>query len=335
MTTVFQRLTGLTLLDPGLLWFALLIPALLWWRRRGGERSVLFAPAWLWTGEKMPRSWRVAFLPLPRDLQILGLLCLIVAFARPAEKVRLPDETQGIDILLCLDTSSSMTANDMDRRRTRLKVAREAAAEFVRGRPDDRIGLITFARFPDLACPLTRDHAALLNFLSDVVTVTSEGPEDATGIGAAVARAAQVLQGGDAARSRVVILLTDGEENVALTGMDTEIPPIHAAQLCERLGIRVYAIAAGVARPGPGGTQIRLDTRPVELLAQRTGGTFHRVQNAGAVSAVYDRIDRLERAPVEEPRYRMELRFLPFLLAGLFLVLLGALLAATVFEVLP
>ncbi len=334
MTSVFQRLTGLTLLDPWWLWSALLIPVLLWWRRRGGRGSVLFAPAALWRSRRLPRTWRTVLLPLPRDLQVLGLLCLVVALARPAEKVPLPDETEGIDILLCLDTSSSMTANDLDSERTRLEVARGAAADFVRGRPDDRIGLIRFARFPDLVCPPTRDHGALLDFLYDVVTVTSEGPEDATGIGAAVARAAQVLQGADAARSRVIVLLTDGEENVALTGMETEIPPVHAAQLCEQLGIRVYAIVAGVARRGPGGERVRLDTRPVEQMAQRTGGTFHRVQDAGALAAVYDRINQLEQAPVEEPRYRIALRFLPFLLAGLFLLLLGAFLSATVFEVL-
>jgi Ca-activated chloride channel family protein len=276
----------------------------------------------------------VRALPLPRALQVLGVLLAVVALARPVRRELLPLRAEGIDLLLVLDTSSSMTADDMDRRRTRLEVARDAAAAFARGRPDDRIGLVTFARYADVRCPPTLDHVALAAILREVEPVEGDGPEDATGIGTAVARAAQVLSGSDA-RSRVAILLTDGEENVATGEAAGEIAPSHAAQLCERLGVRVYAIAAGPAAPATESSPAGRDDRPLERLARRTGGAFHRAQDAGAVSAVFARIDALERTPIEEPRWAVEDRFLAFLAAALVLVLLGRILSSTVLAVSP
>jgi Ca-activated chloride channel family protein len=349
MSEMLESLTGLVLLDPWMLLLALLVPAALVVRRWRGAPTVRFAPGAFLDGEfvpndeasprpprrrGLPASWRVRLLRLPRGLQVLGLLCAIVALARPVERTPLPFRTEGIDILLCLDVSSSMTANDLDPRRTRLDVARDAAARFITGRPDDRIGLVCFARYPDLRCPLTLDHDALKAILSDVTTVESESPEDATGIGTAVARAAQVLRGSQA-KSKVVILLTDGEENVATAQTDGEIAPVHAGQLCEHLGVRVYAIAAGIGSPAPRGGWIEIDTRQIERLARRTGGVFYEARDAGAVADVYARIDELEKVELEEPRYRIEERFLPFLLAAVGLLLASRVLGSTVLEVLP
>jgi len=311
------------LLSPWLLLLALLVPFALW-RRRRRVRAVPFAPAPLLP---VARSWRVRLLPLPRVLQALALLLLIFALARPTRREPLPLRAEGIDILLCLDTSSSMTARDMDRQRTRLEVAKAAAAEFVRGRPEDRIGLLSFARYPDVRCPLTLDHDALLGILDGVTTVSSDGPEDATGLGTAVARAAQVLQGDDR-RERVVILLTDGDENVAVQGAAGEIAPSHAAQLCAALGARVYAISVGVRGP-------RVDTGALKSMATRTGGEFHEARDAGAVTAVYRQIDALEKTGIEKPRYVIEDRFLPFLLFGILLMLAARALDATVLQVFP
>ena len=111
-------------------------------------------------------------LPLPWLLLVAGILLTVVALARPVQHVPLPHESEGIDIMLCLDTSSSMTGSDMDPQRTRLDVARDAAVRFIAGRPNDRIGLICFARFPDLRCPPTPDHGALRRFLDAGVPVT-------------------------------------------------------------------------------------------------------------------------------------------------------------------
>ncbi|MHC4818557.1 MAG: VWA domain-containing protein, partial [Planctomycetota bacterium] len=183
----------MTLQNPWWLLLALLVPLALWLRWRRGAPTVLFAPgAFL---ARLPGGWRVRLLPLPWLLLAAGLSLTVVALARPVRRVPLPHKSEGIDIMLCLDVSSSMTANDMDPQRTRLDVARDAAVRFIAGRPNDRIGLICFARFPDLRCPPTPDHDALRQLLAAVIPVASDGPEDATGIGTAVARAAQVLRG--------------------------------------------------------------------------------------------------------------------------------------------
>ncbi len=298
----------MTLLAPGFLLLALFVPLALWVRRRP---AVLFAP----DVAGLPRSWRVRLLFLPNALCGAGLLLALVALARPVEHVPVPRTTEGLDIMLCLDTSSSMTANDLDPRRTRLSVAKSAAAHFIAGRPDDRIGLITFARFPDVRCPPTQDHDALRQILSAVTPVAGDGPEDATGIGTAVARAAETLRGG------VVIILTDGEENIATARQPDEIAPLHAGQLCERLGVRAYTIAAGL-----GG----VDTAPVRQLAERTGGRFFTARDAGAVGSVYDEINEIERIEFEEPDSGVEERFLPFLAAAVGLLLAGRFLSMAV-----
>lgn len=337
MTAAFERWTGWTPADPAFLALALLVPLALWLRARRGEPALPFAPAALLARDaaaRLPGTWRTRLLPLPRVAQALGLVLLTVALARPVERVPLPLTTDGIDVLLCLDASSSMSARDLDQDRTRLDVALDAAARFVAGRPSDRVGLVRFARYPDVVCPLTLDHDALAAFLGQVRLVASDGPEDATGIGAAVARAAQLFDPGSAA-SKVIVLLTDGEETVATPGAEDEIATVHAAQLCERLGVRVYTIAAGVGRVGPGGVRTPLDTGEVERLARRTGGRFFAASDAQALSRVYAEIDALERAPMDEPRYRVEERFLSLLGAAVLLFLLGRVLDASVLAVAP
>lgn len=331
MSALFERLTGLSLLQPAWLLLALLLPLAWWLRRRVRPPSAALATAPFL--EALP-SARTVLRPLPHGLQACGVLALVLALAHPTAREALPRTTQGIDIVLCLDTSSSMIERDLDRTRTRLEVARDAAVRFVAERPQDRIGLVTFARYPDLRCPPTLDHAALGGILDDVVAVASDGPEDATGIGAAVARSSEILQR-SASRSRVVILLTDGEENVALEGAPNEIAPVHAAQLARRLGVRVYAIAAGLMRRDGTGQWVRLDTRPLQDMAARTGGTFHPVRDAGALDEVYTRIDELETAPLDDPRYVHADRRLPFAVLALLLLLAGRLLGLTWLRVRP
>ncbi|MFH2001054.1 MAG: VWA domain-containing protein, partial [Planctomycetota bacterium] len=323
MNALLESATGLFMLDPWLLLSALLIPAGFAWHRFRGSPSIRFAPG-IFIGRSFqppppgngirsteqacfapwPVPWRMRFLWLPQAFHMIGLVLLVFALARPVHRVPVPYETEGMDILLCLDTSSSMTATDMDRQRSRLAVARDAAARFIEGRTHDRIGLLCFARFPDLRCPLTLDHRALKILLADVTTVESDSPEDATGIGTAVARAAQVIRASPSP-SKVLILLTDGEENVALAQTPDEIAPVHAAQLCRELGVRVYTIAAGIGTPDPQGHWMPIDTRQVRHLAERTGGCFYEARDAGAIAGVYADIDELEKVELEEPRYKV------------------------------
>lgn len=324
---------GLALLDPWMLLLALLVPLGLLVRRVRGAPAIRFGPAPL-LGGRLPLSWRMLLLPLPRCLHVLGLLLVVLALAWPVHRVQLPLEKEGIDILLCLDVSSSMAAKDLDPQRSRLDVAREAAARFIGDRPDDRIGVLRFARYPDVLCPLTLDHRALAGFLGEIERVEPDGPEDMTGIGTAVARAAQLLRT-SLATSKVVILLTDGEENVATAQTPDEIGPGTAAALCKELGVRAYTIVAGIGKRNRTGAWVPLDTSQVKHLAEATGGAFFAARDAGALAAVYRTIDELEKVEFEEPRYELEDWFLPFLIAALALMLAGRLLQSAWFEVLP
>jgi Ca-activated chloride channel family protein len=334
MTRWLESLTGLTFLDPWLLLLFLCLPAALWLRRWLGQPAVAFAPGSFTHG--LPGSWRVRLSWLPRTQQLLGLLAVVLAVGRPVHRDRLPLKTEGIDILMCLDLSSSMSATDMDKngRRNRLDVAKEAAARFVDGRPDDRIGLICFARYPDVRCPMTLDHGALKKFLAETRMVEPRGPEDATGIGTAVARAAQALKT-SVAKSKVVILLTDGQETVATPDAPDEITPTAASKLCKELGIRVYTIAVGIGDRGPFGGIQPIDHRDVKRLAEKTGGEFYEARDVDALRSVYAEINDMEKIELREPRYKVEERFLVFLGAALVLLLLARVLHSTVFEVLP
>jgi Ca-activated chloride channel family protein len=283
---------------------------------------------------RLPRSLRQRCRFLPRGLQALGLCALVLALAWPQERVPLPLQREGLDVLLCIDVSSSMVADDLERGRSRLEVTRRAAHEFIAQRPDDRIGLVTFARYPDLVCPPTVDHGSLRAMLDAIGQVAADGEEDATGIGMAVARCAVALRASTAS-SKVVVLLTDGEENVARADLPQEITPLEAAKLCAELGVRVYTIAAGIGRQTPAGQWVELDTGPVRQLAERTGGAFFAARDASAVARGYAMIGELERSAFAAPRFEYADRFVAFLVAGLLLWALGRLAGATVWGGLP
>lgn len=295
---------------------------------------ILTEPAWLWlaliaalpfllrvwTGAKrrphvdhamaeriareVPSSWRARLAFVPALLTMLTIFSIVVALARPKERRLHQDESRGIDILLCLDTSSSMAALDMSPQLSRLELAKRAAARFITGRPKDAIGLLRFARFADLVCPTTRDHRALLEMLEAVDRVEADGPEDRTGIGSAIGLAAKTLRSTKTA-SRVLVLLTDGEENVATTATPDEIGPLRAAELCRDFGIRVYAIAAGIGKQDEKGAFVPLDTTQLEGVAAATGGAFFAAKDERAIDAVYDRIDELETTLHTTPRVEL------------------------------
>ena len=331
-----QGLLGLELRAPAFLSLALALPLLLWLRRRRGEPALPFAPfRFVEDGsDPLPATWRTRLAWLPLAIGALGFLLLTLALAQPIARVPLPPSRPGIDLMLCLDTSSSMAATDLAPDRTRLHVSKDAAAAFVTARPTDRLGLCCFARFADLRCPPTQDHDALLRMLHDVAMVERDSNEDATGIGTAVARAAQVLRGSQA-KSKVIVLLTDGEENVASPQTPQEIAPAQAAQLCAQLGIRAYVIAAGTTRVDAQGRAQPLDTTAVRELAARTGGRFFAAGDAATLTNVYQQIDDLERTALDEARYRIDEQFLWCLVPALSLLLIGWLLRATVLAVLP
>jgi Ca-activated chloride channel family protein len=303
--------TGIVLLHPGLLLLALPVAAAAWFRRRRGTPAALLAPPDGGGLGDLPRTWRERLVPLPGLLEGAALLLLVVALARPAVRVPLPVRDEGIDIVLGLDLSSSMTARDLDRSRTRLEVARDEAIRFLRGRPGDRVGLVGFARYADVLCPPTADHAALEGILRAAAPVEEDGAEDATALGTAAAQAARLLAGG-ASRSRVLVLFTDGEENVAEARDSAALAPDEAARLCAALGVRAYAVAAGARAPG----RAPPDVSALRGLASRTGGRFYEAADARAVEAVFLDLDALERTARARETWTFEDVHVLFLLAA-------------------
>ena len=329
MTAWCESVFGVAPLDPWALAILLAVPAVLLLVRRRGPTSVAFAPfPVLFDGPPPPRTWRVRLRLLPVVLGVLGLVLAVVALARPVFRERLPRTSEGVDILLVLDRSASMTTEDLAVGRTRLAVAKDAAKAFVAGRPFDRIGLLTFARFPDLVCPPTLDHGALVRLLDDVPVVLADGAEDATGVGGAMARAAEFLR--TAVGAKIVVLLTDGVENVASAGSPDEIDPVQAGRFAKEFGVRTYVVSAAA-----GDAPDQAGVATVRRAAERTGGRFFAARDQAALNATFAAIDAAEKTRFEEPRYRLEDRFAPLLAAALLLLLLGRVLGATVFGSTP
>ena len=311
-------------------------------------------------------SLRSRLIHLPFVLRLLTLLLLIVALARPLEGMeKIYDINKGIAIEVVIDRSSSMGAEMIydGQQMNRLEVAKKVFLEFVQGnkadlggRPNDLIGLVTFARYADTSCPLTLAHGALASFVEPVKLV-SRRSEDGTAIGDALALAAARLQKsaetlkkqalnsstgepGYEIKSKIIILLTDGEQNA---GRRT---PREAAELAKKWGIRIYAIGVGgresiIRMPTLFGTQViqrgpGVDEKALSGLARETGGIFRMAEDGEAMRAVYKEIDDLEKSEIKSMRSMdYKERFMPFGLAALVLLALEILLRTTWLRRLP
>lgn len=286
-----------TLLDP---WFLLAIPLALLaavWRVLRPRAALPTASAALFAG--LPRTLRQRFAGLPLLGKLLAAICLAVALARPVVREPVALTEQGIDILIVVDTSSSMQIPDMDQDGTlrRMDAARTRAEAFAKARRHDRLGFVAFARFAELRCPPTLDEKALGAFLGVLDTVPPNSELDGTAIGTALAKAVKVLQK-STAKSRVVVLLTDGENTVS------DIPPQDGAKLAKDAGIRVHTIALGNGTPMPFGGYRPLDFTDLHQIAETTGGQFFQPKSDAELAAVYARIDELEKSELQDPRYR-------------------------------
>jgi Ca-activated chloride channel family protein len=208
-----------------------------------------------------------------------------------------------------------------------MDAARARAEQFAAKRSHDRVGLITFARYAELRCPPTLDEQALAAFLRSVDTVPTNSEYDGTAIGTALAKAVQVL-GKSKAKSKVAVLLTDGENTVV------DILPADGAKLAKDNGIRVHTIGLGNGVPTPFGFQ-RLDFADLRLIAETTGGAFFQPKSDEDLAAVYGKIDELEKTELEDPRYRTSDRFEWPLGAGLALLLLALCAEVLLFRRIP
>ena len=336
-------LASLELRDPVFLWVGLLaVPVYLLASRL--PSAVTYSSLGLVDGA--PRSLRLRLTPLPAALLAAAVLALAVALAGP----RTGDSTskvyrEGIAIAMVVDRSGSMQARDFvedDASASRLDVVKSVFREFVQkpGRSDDLIGLVSFARYADGACPLTGDHGNLLNILEQQEIVT-ERSEDGTAVGEGLALAVERLRHQEV-RSKVAILLTDGVSNSG------DITPGQAAELALQHGIKVYTIGAG--RTGwapvpvrlPGGTialrraYVEMDEETLRDIADRTGGRYFHAADADALADVISEIDRLERSEITEVRYlQYEHHYASFVVLALAFMLGSALLGGTWLRRLP
>ena len=264
-----------------------------------------------------------------------GVVFIVLELARPPTHRAWDEKTvEGIDIMLAMDVSTSMLAEDLVP--NRIEAAKQVAAEFVTDRPNDNIGLTIFAGEAFTQCPMTTDHASLLNLLRAVRTdIAAHGLiSDGTAIGMGLANAVSRLKASKA-KSRVVILLTDGSNNMG------DISPMTAAQIAKSMGIRVYTIGVGtnkVARypmPVAGGVQyvnipVEIDTKTLRNIAAMSDGHFYRATNTKELRRIYKDIDQLEKSKLNVKKFTKRYEaYQPFALAALLMLALEVLLRLT------
>lgn len=292
------------------------------WRHVAGRVSVL--PG---SDTDLPRSLAQRLAWLPTFMNMLALTLTVLALARPLRgNVELSSRSEGVDIALLVDRSSSMDARESRSDPTRFEIVKDVVGSFAVRRMSDREGaadnicLITFALYPELLCPFTLDADALTGLLVDVDT-EKHRELDATGIGIALAKAVGVLRESES-KSRVVVLLTDGKENVHA------IEPLDAANLAAEEGIKVYTIFAGPRvevrlSPFGGSSRLEVDTTELEQVAKITNAQFFHAETKEDLEAVYATIEALERTEREQQRFAENFDLYPKLLLpalGLYLL---------------
>ncbi|HZV68863.1 MAG TPA: VWA domain-containing protein [Saprospiraceae bacterium] len=328
----------ISLHDPWWLLLLLLIPLIIWHRLRKGKPDVIAALDVPVLYEKMPGSWKVIAYRFVQPLFWISIVALVIALARPQrenneEKIK----GEGIDIFLVMDLSSSMLSRDFDP--DRLSVSKQVAADFVKHRTYDRIGLAVFAAECYTQCPLTHDHDVVIDYLQQLQCGQLE---DGTAIGMGLAAAVNRLKDSDA-KSKVILLLTDGVNNAGY------IRPATAADLAKEFNIKVYTIGIGsygqalspVRRNADGQyqfgyTQVEIDETLLKQIADETGGKYYRATSAQALQEVYAEIDQLEKTQVEITVFKkyQEIYYVP-LIFGLGLLTLLFISRATVLRSLP
>jgi Ca-activated chloride channel family protein len=344
-------MTDLYFADQWLLW--VLVPLFViwistWWvlpwlaRRRGRQAAVRYSN--IDTLKRLRPSRRIVTRRFVEGLRIFTIALLILAMARPQTgRKQTQVRTEGIDIVLVLDTSGSMQALDLDadrpinRRRNRLEVAKEVVEEFVQGRTNDQIGLVVFGNEAFTQCPLTLDHGIVATFLEGV-EIGMAG--DATAIGSALGTAVKRLRDSQA-ESKVIILLTDGRSNAGA------LSPQKAAEIAETFDIKVYTIGAGTRGKAPFvvdslfGKQVvyesvEIDEKILSDIAERTGGLYYRAEDTSALKSIYEEIDEMEKTEIKTSSY-MEYneQFRRFLMPALALLLLEVVLLGTRYRKLP
>lgn len=314
----------------------LLIPYIIWYcmKRHKNEASLQIADTSVYA--TVPKSYKNYLIHLPFALRILTLALIIIVLARPqTTNSWQSSEIEGIDIMLAIDVSTSMLAEDL--KPNRLEAAKEVAAEFVNGRPNDNIGITLFAGESFTQCPLTVDHAVLLNFIHGTRCGLIE---DGTAVGMGIANAVSRLKESKA-KSKVVILLTDGTNNRG------DISPLTAAEIAKSFGIRVYTIGVGTNGEAPypypvGGTvqyvnmKVEIDEKTLAQIASTTEGNYFRATSNSKLKEVYEEIDKLEKTKLNVKEFsKREEVYRSFALVAFCCFLLELLLRNTILRKIP
>ncbi len=321
------------------LWLALWFLAARRGRRAGAGRF-----SSLRSLTRLRPSWTLVLRRLVLGTRILVVALLILGMARPqAGRKQTQVSSEGVDIVLVLDTSGSMQALDLDssraiaRRRNRLEVAKGVVDEFVRKRESDQIGLVVFGSEAFTQCPLTLDHGIVATFL-DRAEIGMAG--DGTAIGSAIGTAVKRLRSSEA-KSKVIVLLTDGRNNAG------SLSPRKAAEVAKTFGVKIYTVAAGTRDKAPFlvdslfGKQVvyqsvEIDEAGLREIATITSGAYFRAEDRDALAAIYDEIDQLEKTEITTHTYvEFHERFRAFILPAAVLLVLEVALLGTRFRKLP
>jgi Ca-activated chloride channel family protein len=302
----------------------LLIPLIVWYilRMRKKQASLQVSDIQAFDTPKAT-TWKVYMRHLPFVLRMIAIALIIVILARPQSTDSWENRnTEGIDIMLAIDISGSMLAEDL--KPNRLEAAKNVAASFINGRPNDNIGLVVFSGESFTQCPLTTDHTILLNLFKDI---HSGMIEDGTAIGLGLANAVSRIKDSQA-KSRVIILLTDGSNNRG------EIAPVTAAEIARTFGVRVYTIGVGTRGEAPypfstpfgvkyQNVPVDIDEPALQQIASITGGQYFRATDNASLRSIYGEIDQMEKTKISVQQYskkQEEYKPLALLLFALLLV---------------
>lgn len=320
---------------PWLLLLLALVPLLVYLRYGRRRRTAIRFSDGAQLARLAP-SWAVLAQPVLPVLYGIGLALAIIALARPQKGLEESSvRAEGIDIVLCVDVSTSMLAEDFTtstRTMNRIDACKEVLDQFIKARTYDRMGLVAFAAMPFTMSPLSMDHGWILQ---QVMRLETGVLPDGTAIGSGLSAAVNRLRNSKA-KSKIVVLLTDGVNNAG------DITPLNAAKAAQALGIKVYTIGAGTdgivripVRDPFGGTRYvrqpsEIDEPTLREIAKMTGGNYYRARDLSTLKAVYDEIDRLEKTEINVDQYRyFEERFQPFLALALGLLGIERLLSLT------
>lgn len=281
----------------------LLIPYIVWYILKHKKNNATLQMSDTNIYSDIKKSYKIYLLHAPFILRIIVLSLVILILARPQTTNNWQNsEVEGIDIMLAIDVSTSMLAEDL--KPNRLEAAKDVAAEFISGRPNDNIGITLFAGESFTQCPLTVDHTVLLNLFQ---SINSGIVEDGTAVGMGIANAVSRLKDSKA-KSKVIILLTDGTNNKG------DISPLTAADIAKSFGIRVYTIGVGTNGMAPYplrvagtiqyiNTPVEIDEKTLTQIAITTNGNYFRATNNSKLKEVYKEIDKLERTMLNVKQY--------------------------------